>query len=684
MRWIFYCGPLFFWMICSNAWAQTQDSTVVAAFSGSLSNIPIEAARLNSITDQSAPFGVSLLERPVERRNFEPGLSLDEVLSELPGLWVNDRGNASIGERISIRGMGWRAAFGVRGVQVILDGIPLTMPDGQAFADIISPAMIERAELIRGPSSLFWGNGSGGVLFISTRSGSSAPALRIRTISGGDTSFDTFDALQHVSAESQFQKGRNRFNVFVSNDQRSGYREYSSFRFTRAAFYGTIPLQDQSIVQFTGALADQDAENPGQLTMEQVEEDPRLANTRNVDTSAGKESFQAQLGGTWLKDIEIGQLSATLFGIVRDLDNPLSFTYIDLNRLAGGLRIGLQNQSSRLKWGLGLDMSFQDDDRRNLNNDGGNPGTEISLDQNETVRAFSSYGFINYALAGPLTITAGLRSDFIQFTMSDNLLSNGDQSGDRNFSALSPAIGLSYAFERSILYTNYRNAFETPTTTELVNRPNLDGGFNPDVDPQQVNGFEVGLRGNTDFWMINYDFALYTMSINDRLTPFQTEEGGDRTFYRNLGKNEHQGLEVFLSATPLPWLNGQLTHTSNRFEYKEDELAGNRLPGIPDHRTQVLVRASVQRLWIQGGFRHVSSYYVNDANTEKNDAYSVVDLNVGASGITVNDLEIHPFFKISNVLDEQYNNSVVVNAFGGRYYEPAPNRSFQLGLNILL
>ena len=649
---------------------------------GDLPPISVEAARIGTITDQNAPFAVNVLNRRVLRRNLEPGLSLEEVLSDLPGLWVNDRGNASIGERITIRGMGWRSAFGVRGVQVVLDGIPLTMPDGQAFADIVSPSMIQRAEVLRGPSSLFWGNGSGGVLYLSTRSSGNTPPLRIRMLGGGESTFESPATFHQVAGEGRIRAGKSSINVFVSNDRRGGFRDYSDSRFTRASAYGTVPLKSGAILQFTGALADQDADNPGQLTREQFDENPRMANARNVSTFAGKQSFQAQLGTTLHKQIAPGQLSATLYGIIRDLDNPLSFTYIDLNRLAGGLRLALENRQNSIEWGVGLDIGLQDDDRRNINNDSGAPGNEVSLAQDETVRNTSIFGFIQSKVYGPLSISAGLRGDFVKFSMSDRLLSNGDQSGDRTFRAISPAVGLSLALKQATLYSNFRSAFETPTTTELVNRPDLTGGFNPDVDPQRVHGVELGIRGNFDQAFLHYDLALYAMRVTDRLIPFQTEEGGDRTFYRNGGENSHQGLEIFIASQPFSWLTLQLTHTSNRFEYTNEALDGNRLPGIPDHRTYILARMNADPLWIQLSMQNASSYYVNDANTEKNQAYTVYGLNVGATGIPIGTATIYPFFRIANIFDELYSGSVVINAFGGRYYEPAPGRSFQLGLNV--
>ncbi|MBX2821317.1 MAG: TonB-dependent receptor plug domain-containing protein [Rhodothermaceae bacterium] len=684
---------------CSIGFA--QDSTEVPLMEGVLPPISIESARVQSITTQDAPFAISVLNRSVERQNLEPGLSLEEILNELPGIWVNDRGNGSIGERISIRGMGARSQFGVRGVQVVLDGVPLTMPDGQAFADIVSPSMIKRAEVIRGPSSLFWGNGSGGVVFLSTRSQGEAPKVRLRAVGGGYDSFESPGSFHQLSAEAKGRINASQLSVFVSNDQRGGYRDYSASRFTRAALHGTVPVGTTSVLQFTGAIADQDSENPGQRNAEDLAENPRGAFSRNVDQRAGKQSFQAQISTSLLTSTNWGQLTTSIYGIVRDLDNPLGvpysfavpppdrvYRYIDLNRLAGGFRVDLQDQTPELQWGVGIDLGLQDDDRRNVDNILGSPGNDVRLDQQETVSNFSAFGFLNYRLAGPFSLHAGLRSDRVHFSMTDRFFSPndptaatfGDQSGSRTFNAVSPALGFSVELDNAIVYSNYRKAFETPTTTELVNRPDTDGGFNPNVDPQTVDGFELGIRGTLNTLSTHFDVALYRMNVKDRLSSDETPEG--RAFFFNAGETSQNGIELSLQTRFNHWLSAQLLHNSNQFEYTKGDFDGNVLPGIPDHRTQVLVRARMDRLWIQMGIRNASSYFVDDENTEKNDAYTVVDFNLGGAGLPMKTTTLYPFVRISNIFDTLYSGSIVVNAAGGRYYEPSPGRNFQVGFNL--
>lgn len=660
-------------LLCVGLWSvplRAQDT-----LSYTLPAVEIEATR-GTETQASAPFSVSVLTRSAETIALEAPIALTEVLRGLPGIWINDRSHFAVGERLSIRGMGWRAAFGVRGVQVLLDGIPLTLPDGQAFMDIVDPSIVRRAELVRGPSSLFWGNGSGGVLFLSTFDTNTYSQSARARVAGGS------HGLLQLLGESHTTLGNHQVQAFASYNEREGYRNYSTGHFFRSGVRAHLNLRPSTALAFTLALADQDTESPGSLTADQLAEDPRLADPRNVDRRAGKESFQAQFGSMLTHQTSFGELTATAYGIVRDLENPLSFAYIGLDRVAGGARVVLQNNMGPFSWGTGLDYGVQQDDRKNWNNENGQPGDDLRLDQRETVRNASAFGYASYDLTNDLALSAGLRADFIRFEMEDFLFTNDDQSGNRTFSALSPGIGLRYQLNRAFLYTNLRTAFETPTTTELVNRPNLDGGFNPDLDPQRVTGFEVGSRGIIQQANLFFDVALFYLQVDDRLLPGETEDG--RTFYRNAEGNTHTGAEVALQWQPSADWSLDATYTAARYLFDEGTFDANRLPGIPDHHVLLGAQFSPSEWHFRLVSEWVAAYYVDDANTTENDSYFLLDLHIGHADLLPGNVRVQPFFAIQNLLDTTYNGSVIVNAFGGRYFEPAPGRTFRAGINLSL
>lgn len=652
-------------MFCFSAAAQKADTLEVV-----LPNVQVEALR-SATTERSAPFAISTLQRSASDVALQPGLSLRSTLQGIAGLTINDRGHSALGERFLIRGMGWRSAFGVRGIQVVLDGIPLTLPDGQGSLDIVDPAFIRRAEIVRGPSSTFWGNGSGGVLMLSTDAFQDSTRIGIRGMGGSY-------GLQQGSVDAAVPLGKHRFYGYASSIKSAGYRDYSESRFTRAALTAKFNMGPRTQLRIVSGFAVQDSESPGALTVAQVAENPRAADTRNVNALAGKESTQVQAGATIYHQTGIGMLSVTAYALTRQLDNPLSYAYIDLKRKVAGARVQLQKNGQNAGWGIGVDAGFQDDDRLNFNNVNGQAGPNVELDQKEEVRNLSAFVFGQINLFPALTATAGLRADAIDFTLSDHLPGHESLSGDRSFSALSPSVGLAFRVGEGLLFVNYSTAFETPTTTELVNQPSGSSGLNSEVGAQHTTGFEAGARGQAG--RSSFDVAVFRMMVTDQLQPFQ--DAGGRTYYQNAGETKHIGIEIALLTQFSRVFSLQSTYTMSQYQFDRGELRDLRLPGIPVHHLFLGLRAVKGGVYGQLATDFVSSTFAENDNTAPNTGYSIVDINVGYTKLYVGGAHIQPFVKASNVFDRDYVGSMVVNAFGGRYFEPSPGRTFQFGVSM--
>ncbi len=653
------------------AQGQTQQADTTIA----LSEIQIGALRASG-QSINAPYASSLLFRPLEVVAFQPGLSLQSVLKTLPGVWINNRGHFALGERLIIRGMGWRSAFGVRGVQVLLDGIPLTLPDGQGMLDIIDPAFIRQAEVVRGPSSTFWGNGSGGVLMLSTHAFQDSSSFGIRAMTG---SYGT----RQGSAEIAVPLGRHRLQGYLSRVQQEGYRDYSEGSFIRSGINALVDLGPTSQLRLMAALAVQDTESPGSLTTAQIGTNRRGANARNVSTRAGKESQQIQVGATLFKQTRSGLLSVTAYGISRMLDNPLSFTFIDLDRQVAGTRIQLEREEETWRWGVGIDAALQSDKRRNLSNEQGFPGSDIEVDQQENVQNVSAFATAQVQLSPRIRVSGSGRIDGIRFSLDDHIPGNETLSGDRSFSAFSPSLGLTYEWESVQLYTNASTAFETPTTTELVNQPTGGAGLNDNVGAQKTRGVELGMRGKKG--AASFDVAAFSMQITDRLLPFQDEDG--RTYYRNAGRNTHRGIEIGLNHALGSASAFQMAYTGSDFVFSDTQLSttalgGNRIPGIPVHHIQAALSSMYSGFTGELSVEWVSDMYSDNENETSNDGYVVLDLNMGYTSLYVQGVHVWPFLQVSNLLDAQYIGSLVINAFGGRYFEPSPSRTLQFGVRV--
>lgn len=628
-----------------------------------------------------APFAVSTVDA-VRSARARPGLGLDETLRGVPGVQVDNRYNYALGERISIRGFGARAQFGVRGVRVIVDGVPATFPDGQSALGHVDPRFVERAEVIRGPASALYGNASGGVIQLQM-----PPPGRVRrpetTAIAGSGGFVRVDGRAAARAAGL------SWGLDVSRVELDGYREFSAARSLRAGARATR-ASGPSTLLLTATALDYDAENPGSLSRELVAIDRTQAFARNLEQKTGERGRQLQLGGVWTREVGGGDWEFATYGIARVIENPIPTTIIDLDRRVGGVRTLFRSRpGDRLPWlrySVGAELAWQRDDRLNRENLQGERG-EPTLDQRETVTTGALVAQLSATPHPRIGILAALRYDAFRFRAHDHLIAadDPDDSGSRAMDAASPSAGVRYTPGAGTnVYANVATSFETPTTTELANRPDGAGGFNPTLEPQRARSLEVGAKGLLRGRIV-YEVAAYRVGIRNALIPFQVPDVPGRDFFRNAGSAVHRGVEAAigpLAAGPLR-VHATYTYTDARFaRYRigEDVYDGSRVPGIAPHRA-TLALSLEPNAWYAGlDVRTASRTPVDDANLEYSAAHSVIDARLGLRPLAAGRLTVEPFLSVTNVLASDYDASVVVNAFGGRYFEPGPGRQTFVGL----
>ena len=639
-----------------------------------------------SVPQLRAPFAVTAV-REAEIRQGRPALALTDALSAIPGVQVDNRFNYALGERISIRGFGARAQFGVRGVRVLVDGIPATLPDGQTTLNHVDPSQLGRAEVIRGPASALYGNASGGVIRFTSAPPPDAPfATEHRLLAGGD-------GLLRGETSAGGRMGALGYRAWVSHLRYGGYREHSRARNTLAGgSVSTVRGPNEARLTFT--LVNYDALNPGSLSDSLLRVDRRRAFARNVQQATGEEGRQGQLGVWWRRALGAGALEVSAYGLMRSIDNPIPTSIIDLDRNVRGARAAWNGGAGGLRWTVGGEMEGQRDQRRNFANTAGERGS-LTLDQRERVTSSSVFAQATATPLARVDVLAALRYDRFRFGVNDRLVSatNPDDTGARTMDQVSPALGVSVAVTPSATaYANLATAFETPTTTELANRPSGAGGFNPELNPQRTVSLEVGGKARVapGVWV---EAAAYRARIEDALIPFEVPGAPGRTFFRNAGQANHRGFEAAAVLTPRSgWTaRAAYTHTDARFGryvVGADDRAGNRVPGIAPHRWELSLLASPPRGPFAGlDARYVSSTPVADTDADArfaSPAYALVDVRGGWEGARAAGLEFAPFAGVTNLLDRGYNTSVVINAFGGRYYEPGPGRSLYAGLRMQL
>lgn len=640
---------------------------------------PIEVTAIRSaISAADAPLSLSISSRDLQTVNHSSSLSLKSIGDELPGLWIGDRQNYALGERMAIRGLGWRAEFGVRGMQVVLNDMPLTIADGQAMTNIIDPSFVRRAELIRGPAATYWGNSSGGVLYLSTTPDyGSGTHGRFRSMAG---SYGT------IKQEGEFSAvfDNHRLSAYSSYLTSDGFRDYSAVNILRSGITGSVDLTSKSKLRYQAASVYMPkAQHPSSLSAQDARENPTMASAFFEGAKAGKEITQGQAGLTYTLDTPVGIFNVTGYGIYRDLHNPLPFGIITVDRKVGGLRATMDHVRDQFTLQWGGEIKLQNDDRVEYDHVGGGERGDVTVNQIEDVTNQAFFVNGNYSL-GVFNFLGGLRYDRMRFSTDAPA---PDQSGNRSFDSFSPSIGLSFQPYSYTLYMNLSTSFQAPTTTELVNRPGGGNGFNPDLKPERTVGLEAGIR-SSDGSSFQYDVAAYHLWIYDLLFPYQLESNGP-TFYRNQGETAHMGIEGHIGYEfGRDW---KLTATANIMaaEFKKAQtldslsLNGNTIPGIPENRINTSLYWSPNRFLASLSYEYASSYPVNNLNTEENDAYNVVDLKASYQ-LTFNrtGVVLQPFININNLLDERYNSTAAINNPGERYYEPSPGRNWQAGVSV--
>jgi iron complex outermembrane recepter protein len=677
--------------------ARAQDTAVTR-----LEPVVVEVGRGAHRSPLELPFAVTV-QTPDSMRPGQRHLSLDETLWLIPGLSVSNRNNPSQDPRISIRGFGARSAFGVRGIRVLRDGIPLTLPDGQTPVDYLDLESVGSVEVMRGSASSLYGNAGGGVVDIRTSEPPPVPVSgAVRMWNGG------FGARRLVAKTAGQTEGFG-YQANVARTESDGYRDYSRQRMTNG--FSRISYDDGGgsyALEWLGVNTPV-AQNPGAITRAQFEANAQLADPASVTKRARKAVKQSQFGLTARRSGARGEIEVSGYVGTRALDNPLTFAIVDVDRnMSGGnlratVPVTLFGAEQRVTGGT--ELQLQNDLRRNFTNCNNAPqpvvpiptltcpnvGVErgtVTLNQRELVSSVGSYVRDELDFGKRYTFTASARADAVRFRVEDKLITatNPDDSGQRLLHAVSPMVGiLARLSESHSAYANISSAFETPTATELGNQPNGAAGINRDLKPQRSTTYEVGMKGVGESGL-QYNAALFATGVHDELIPFDIPASGGRRYFRNAGRTSRRGVELGVGAAIRQLeLGGAYTYANYRFvDFTVDtsHYAGNRIPGIPRQTFQATaaLHTSIATLVTEGTL--ADRMFVNDANSESSPGYAIFNARVVSSALW-NGSGGELTFGAQNLFNTRYISSVSVNAAGGKFYEPGSQRSVYIGLSLL-
>ena len=646
-----------------------------------IEEIIVEATRI-PLSVFKAPFAIDRVERQHIVR-AQPQLGLDESLSSIPGLVLQNRFNFAQDLRISIRGFGARANFGIRGVKILVDGIPATLADGQGGIDSIDLASIGSIEVLRGPSSSLYGNASGGVIRIESNFDSSDSGIEAR-LAMGDHGYRKNQVL--INGKSNHHQLS--YIASASLLDIESYREHSEHKNRLFNARMRYRFEDSGSLKLAINHSDQPlANDPGGVNLATLLDDRTAARDQNIALDAGEALEQTRIGLIYTRNIgNNGEVTLRNYHVWRDFKGRIPIAsngVIEINRYYSGGGIMYQHKGNLTDKEsvsiIGADFDYQDDDRKRFENINGLSGNQV-LDQREKVTGSAFYLQNQLQLNDRWLLSSGLRFDEISFTVDDY---QADNSGKRTLNQLSPMLATSFTINHQLsIYANISTAFETPTTTELalVNST----GLNTQLAPQEASSYELGIKGS--YQGHQYTASLFSIDVDQEIIALEDNLGRD--IFINAGQSSRRGIELSLKSQLSETFSSSLAYTYSDFSYKtfvdknNNDFSHNKLPGLPQDSLHVAINYQNQSgLFASLETLYIGRYMLNNSNSVSMDSSLVTDLR-GGYKLTVDDWNIEPFIGISNLFNEVYSANARINAFGGRFYESGPDRNLYAGLSI--
>lgn len=585
---------------------------------------------------------------------------IGEQLGIVPSLFVSSQQNFTQDTRISIRGFGTRAAFGIRGVKVLLDGVPISTPDGQAQLDHIPLLQLGGVAVIRGLSSGLYGNASGGVLLLK-----SAPITNKKKLIATLGSFD----LKTIEASISESSEKNKFRAIIAHKKQTGYREWSAYENNLVSLSNEMLLSNSKQLTldysfFSSPLA----RDAGGLTLEQVTKERSQARVANMTYQSGERVKQHYIAVR----LKHQAWNSYAFYANRNLDALLPFSNsgkIDLGRNYFGFGTRRDGGKNHWIWQYGFEGGAQLDNRKRFNNELGSKGAQ-TLHQKEQFFSLGAYGIVEMHLHA-WRFRGSLRSDIHRIESVDLLDNN---SGRIDLSALSPMIAVHRQLSKTISsYLRYSTGFETPSLNELSANPTGETGFNTTLNPQKSSELELGFTIKKR--SVTATLTLFHTTTKAEILPYELAAFPSQTFYANIGRVERRGVEL-----EGLWTIEKTAHLSVAFSHGiyETENALD-LPNVPKNQFATSFQKRFGKTIVSVNINYLGSRFTNSENTIsvpsfwKSDLYAQqsyknVMLTIGASNLT----------------NTKYYDNIRINAFGGRYYEPAAERQCYVRLQYAL
>lgn len=675
------------WLACAGLQAQEK----MSIDSGSVQNL--EEVKIQAYGANTAAFIVPASIAVLSKRdlNRHSTYSLLPSFNSVSGVRLEERSPGSY--RLSIRGSLLRSPFGVRNVKVYLDDFILTDAGGNSYLNLLDVASLGGAEIIKGPAGSIYGAGTGGALLLKSAGVDSRDSAGWK-INIGTGSYSTLQESVQYQARTPGMK----LGVTQSHFQSSGYRDHSGIRKdliqVRAQLQSSALLQTDLLVLYS----DLNYKTPGGLTLAQLSVNPRQSRPATPVLPSARDQQAQVFNKTFLVGIsnrffitEKWKLVNAITTSVTDFRNPFITNYEKRKETNLGWRSTFQYdnlQPRSFQWTAGVEWQLG---RFEIDSSGNNRGVADLQRVRDKVKADQLFVFsqVRFRPTARWDIEAGLSTN--SFGYSVDRVIGAPQNINWKFNPqVLPRLAISFIpINRVSLFVQFAKGFSAPTLAEV--KPSAGGVF---AGLQAESGWnkEVGIRLKGRSGRFSISSQVFQFNLRNAIVR-QVNSGGAEYFI-NAGSVEQKGWETDLSwmviakrSSMVQVLQFKSAYTINDFNFKQYAPSGNRydgnaLTGVPDNILAFSILVEIKKgFFVDVNLNRVDRLPLNDANAFWSEPYTLIQSRVGWKGKwRKSTLEI--FLLGDNLGNERYTLGHDINAFGNRFYNPAPQRNFLLGLTL--
>lgn len=664
-----------------------------------LNNKELEPIEIIAWFNQQPVLGLTASAQSISANKIETQqtVTLLPVLNTIAGIRMEERSPGSY--RIAMRGSLIRSPFGIRNIKLYIDEFPLTDAGGNTYLNVLDPASVSAVHILKGPDGSIYGANSGGVIRIQPKGFNILQNQGSLLLSGG-----SYGLFQEQFSLQRKINDKYSFSVDQSFTRSDGYRENSALNKKTIQTAHKWEYSDKNQLRIFVLYTDLNYHTPGGLTEAQKNENPAMARPASASSPSAAEQKAGILNKTFFGGIAheadiTDRFShiVSIFGSYTDFENSFITNYEIRKEKNIGLRTWFSykdtiNRRFQILMHLGFEgqKGFYRID--NYDNNQGEPTLPQALDDlDNTLKSFFYRAAVNLFLRWTIEASVGLNEAAIHYDQRYPIMSG--MQGDILFGDIwMPRIATSYFLVKGIAVRgSVSKGYSLPAIAEVRSSDNI---INTDLEAETGINYEAGIRLETSDRRFIADLSLYHYNIRNGIVRQLRENGAE--YYVNAGEMKQKGVEIFVSAYLLPFLDDRfirslswqsaLTYNHYRFgrySVNNEDFSSNKVTAVPDLVwTSTLIITFPRQTGLNISHNFTSSMPLNDANTVLSDKFHLVQVK-GTWNLKVSRSKLIQFFVgVDNVLNERYSLGNDINAFGNRFFNPAPPRNYYGGMKV--